>query len=285
MYPFSVRRVPTVGCVNQASPKAAFFTRKRLLMAAAAFGGLMAASEAGAADICNSYNIGGTLNGPNRPLFCTVTESVRVTELATYHWNNGRGAPPGTIRLRDNNGRIFGPFQATASSGQGGAPSVNWSARVDFILPPGAYHVIDSDNATWSWNGQSGGRGFAAIRGAAAYNPLPQGPGCGRLSGAVADTSPCRGAVRNQNIQITMRLKREIPARIDPVVTFYVPGRPSVAVVRSVVTSGSGTAINSNYTFNAGPAMCVNTGVTYAIRVTVGGASYGDVGGFTPDCR
>ena len=68
-------------------------------------------------------------------------------------------------------------------------------------------------------------------------------------------------------------------------VTLMTAGRPSVAVVRSMIISGGGTTVNSEYTFTAGPPICVNTGVTYSIRLTIGGVSYGDVGNFVPDCR
>jgi len=30
--------------------------------------------------------------------------AVHVTELQTYHWNNGRGAAPGTITLKNASG-------------------------------------------------------------------------------------------------------------------------------------------------------------------------------------
>jgi len=135
---------------------------RRLAAVAALFA---CALPAVAMDLFNNTNTGGVQNGPTaQALFMTPTP-VHVTQLVTYHWNNGQGARPGTIGLRSMNGSTYGPFQATGSSGQGNAPNVNWTANVDLQLAGGTYQVIDSDPNTWSQNGQSGGAGFAIIRG------------------------------------------------------------------------------------------------------------------------
>lgn len=112
------------------------------------------------------------------------------------------------------------------------------------------------------------------------YQQLPQGPGCTRNPQWIADTSPCMGPVMSAPITIQLRLKKAVLAPLGPRAIFYVPGRPSVAVVSSPLV-GSGTAVNSQYSFTAAAPLCVNTGVTYAIRVYSGTTPY-DVGGFTP---
>ena len=127
----------------------------------------MITSSAQAADLCNNGNIDGTLNNPARDFTpCTFNSPAHITKIMTYHWNNGRGAAPGTITLRDSrNGEDYGPFDVRATSGQGGAPDVYWTAEVDIRVPAGDYQVIDSDVQTWSWNRASGGNGIVTISG------------------------------------------------------------------------------------------------------------------------
>ncbi len=101
-----------------------------LLMAAV----LALAASAGAADLFNNTNGGGVLNRAPNPAFFTLSAPAHVTQLVTYHWNNGRGAFPGTISLRYQNGQIFGPFPARGYQGQGGAPNLSWMADVNVTI-------------------------------------------------------------------------------------------------------------------------------------------------------
>lgn len=129
-------------------------------------GTLLAATlQAAAIDLFNNTNTGGVANGvQGSPSFLTPS-TVHVSQIVTYHWNNGRGATPGTITLKSMSGPAYGPYRATGTSGQNNAPNVNWIVNVDLTLPIGTYQVIDSDPATWSQNAQSHGIGFAIIRG------------------------------------------------------------------------------------------------------------------------
>lgn len=124
-------------------------------------------SSAQAADLCNNGNVDGTLNNPAKSFTpCSFSSSAHITKIMTYHWNDGRGAVPGTITLRDaRTGEKYGPFSPRATSGQGGAPNVYWTADVDITVPAGVYRVIDSDVHTWSWNPASGGNGIVTISG------------------------------------------------------------------------------------------------------------------------
>jgi len=89
-----------------------------------------------------------------------------ITLIQTYHWNDGRGtAAPGTIGLKDERGREYGPFPAAGSKGQGGVPNAYWKATLNLILEPGTYTVHDSDPATWSQNAGTKGRGIVLIEG------------------------------------------------------------------------------------------------------------------------
>jgi hypothetical protein len=139
------------------------------------------AGSAAAADLCSNMNTAGVLNNPpSHRTPCALKSAAHITQLITYHWNGGKGAKPGTILLfNPNTGMQYGPYPASGSSGQGGAPNVNWTANVNLNLPAGSYQIIDSDFATWSWNQGSGGDGFAKAEGdytGAATTPLPPAP-------------------------------------------------------------------------------------------------------------
>src|SRR5579863_8264499 len=139
--------------------------------------GLLGAS-AQAADLCNNTNGGGVVNHPsNAQAPCVLGQSAQITQLITYHWNNGQGARPGTLALVNlATGQQYGPFAAGGSSGQGGAANVNWIANVNFTVPAGRYAVVDSDPNTWSWNQASGGYGFIRVEGAYVASPPPPPP-------------------------------------------------------------------------------------------------------------
>ena len=123
-------------------------------------------------DLFNDTNIYGVLNGPYYPTQFTLSSPATITQLITYHWYFGRGATPGNIRLVNNqSGQAFGPFAAVGTSGQGGAPNVNWIATVNVPVPAGTYTVLDSSPSTWSHNAQSGYRGFAIVRGTPLTSP------------------------------------------------------------------------------------------------------------------
>lgn len=137
----------------------------RITRLLAAAGMVLAVSlPASAVDLFNNTNAGAVENGAKPPSFLNG-QTVHVTQIETYHWNNGRGAAPGTLTIHSMSGQNYGPFKATGSSGQGGAPNVNWVASVDVTLPLGTYEIIDSDTATWSQNAQTRGIGFAILRG------------------------------------------------------------------------------------------------------------------------
>lgn len=126
----------------------------------------MGVGKADAQQIFNNENGMGVANSPTSATVVTIKQPVKITLLRTYHWNNGRGTPaPGTIGLKDASGKMYGPWQATGSPGQGGVPNAFWSAAPNIMLPAGTYTVVDSNPATWSQNGNSGGKGFTVING------------------------------------------------------------------------------------------------------------------------
>ena len=115
--------------------------------------------------LLDTTNTAAVRNGATRPVLFKLDSPRLVTLIQTYHWNGGRGARGGWISLQDQDGRQYGPWQVTTSSGHGGAPDVFWNCSPNAVLPAGAYKVVVSDNATWSSNAQSKGRGFARVEG------------------------------------------------------------------------------------------------------------------------
>jgi formylglycine-generating enzyme required for sulfatase activity len=110
-------------------------------------------------------NLGGVYNNPTSPTVINLDQSYMITKINTYHWNNGNGSKPGTIKLTDANGKTYGPWQAVGSNGQGGVLNANWNTTPNIVLPAGTYTVIDSEPSTWAQNSQSNGQGFVVVMG------------------------------------------------------------------------------------------------------------------------
>jgi hypothetical protein len=107
----------------------------------------------------------GVLNGPIEPTRFTIDRRHRIDDIRTYHWNDGAGASPRTIALLGADGKRYGPWEASGSSGQDGAPNVNWMVSPAITIPAGTYTIVDGEPATWSHNAGSGNAGFAFVRG------------------------------------------------------------------------------------------------------------------------
>ncbi len=153
---------------------------------------IVEASELTEETVFDNNNIGAVQNGPTATISFVVEETVWLTQIETYHWNHAQGRELGTISLEDERGVIYGPWDATGRCGQGGVVDAYWSVFPDVELVPGVYTIVDSDPETWSHNGESGGRGFALVRGVLQGAFSPGGPdlvaatgldGAWRLSG------------------------------------------------------------------------------------------------------
>jgi hypothetical protein len=151
----------------------------------------LAAVPASAQTVFDNFNGSAVANGPSNPTTFTVSAPTAVRQLITYHWNYGRGAQPGTIRLRNiQNQQQFGPYGTAGTSGQGGVSNVAWVATINgLVIPAGTYLVEDSDRATWSQNAQSGARGFVRVYGSA--SATAQGPVAPAQSPAPPVLSQC----------------------------------------------------------------------------------------------
>jgi hypothetical protein len=121
----------------------------------------------------NNGNIGSVSNRPSQPTTFTIREPYVITLIENYHWNNARGATPGTIGLRASDDINYGPWRASGAPGPAGVPNAYWNVHPNMTLPGGTYTVVDSDPATWAHNSTSFGRGFARVEG------YPASPGSG----------------------------------------------------------------------------------------------------------
>ncbi len=135
-------------------------------------------TAAHAAVLSSNFNTGGVSNMPisfsgTFPLtMVSLSSPADVTQLVTYHWNNGQGEAPGTITIRSLPSSISGSrfsfngtFPAQGQPGSFNVPNVNWVADVHVTLPEGDYVVFDSSPSTWSQNSQSSGQGFVMVLG------------------------------------------------------------------------------------------------------------------------
>jgi PKD repeat protein len=180
-------------------------------------------------EIFNNSNVYGVQNGGSPPTFTTKGKAYCVTQLITYHWNLGKGAPPGTIGLEVTTGlggagSTIGPFKAAGSSGQGGARDVNWIAAVSQARGPvlinGTYRCVDSAPKTWSKNQQSKG-GFCRVYGQAAVNAPPppkneEKPQPGVVpKGKLAITASPDTGKPPLNVKFTIKSPKVVQWRVD----------------------------------------------------------------------
>src|SRR5512137_1947754 len=86
----------------------------------------------------------GVSNDPPNPTVFTIDEQRTITKIGTYHYASGES--PGTIGLRDDQGKTYGPWQAEGEPGQGGVPNAYWIVQLSpsVELPAGTYTIIDS---------------------------------------------------------------------------------------------------------------------------------------------
>ena len=262
------------------------------------------AQPAGTIELYDSTNTGGVQNNPTGQVLMLVAGTVHVTQLQTYHWNNGRGAKPGTLTLKSLNGPVYGPYPARGTAGTNNVANVNWIADVNLTLGLGTYQLIDSDPATWSQNAQSHGVGFAVIRGTRvatvpAAPPAPAKPivpvspapaggtftPCMTNAGAIASMGPCQGA---PGTKITFKLLRTLASPIvkitfKPYQVSGIPGATGAQVI-ATVTGNSKTA-GSYYQVIVPQQLCLGGSGTWDLfPFDASGTGQGDIGRFGVIC-
>jgi len=219
-------------------------------------------------DFCNNMNPNPVVNMPSyQPPRCVIAHTAHVFYIKTYHWNMGKGSPPGTIGLQDvATGQLYGPFQTRGVSM--GVANVYWLANVDLCLPPGTYQVNDSNWLSWAINKQSNNLGFVQLSGdstacvpaiafkrqtAAPATPPPPGP----QQGGNVGQNPCgsrtpRGeVVPGPGVAIEKDRKR----------CFGPPGS-SLALVVNDPKFGPFTSLNFHQDINNGVGMVVDVKLT-----------------------
>jgi hypothetical protein len=270
---------------------------RRMLVATACVAGLigvpLAASPAQAEPVLwSNWNSDGVQNNPSNWTVFQLTQQTRVTSVATYHWNYGYGATPGTISILDARNGTFVAGGYAQGQASGPYQNVNWIAPINRTLPAGYYAVYDSDLSTWSHNWRSGNAGFAAIYGSVVTppppppTPQPAFTPCMVNSGSWAMFSPCSGPV---GTVITIQLRRNIPAPLASVV-FRQDRNGSVCWTCAKVTvsplGGGGTTTGSRYTLAAPAALCLGASHSkwHVFPFDSAGNRIGDIGIFMINC-
>ncbi len=113
--------------------------------------------------VFSNYNSAGVANNPSGPTVFTLTGARKIYLIQDYHWNSAKGKTPGTISLKSENGKIYGPWQAQGAPGQGGVPNAYWTVYPDTEIPAGTYTIVDSDPASWAQNSGSKGIGMSQV--------------------------------------------------------------------------------------------------------------------------
>jgi len=114
--------------------------------------------------VLDNGDINRVFNQPQNPTKFKLDSPALLTYALTYHWNDSRGALPGTIALEAKDGTIYGPWQTVGKPTQGKVVNVYWECEPMVELKPGLYTVIDSDPATWAQNAGSNYCGHARIK-------------------------------------------------------------------------------------------------------------------------
>jgi hypothetical protein len=110
-------------------------------------------------------NIYAVENGAKRANVFSVSQPMLITYISTYHWNDGKGKPPGIIALQHADGTKYGGWNARGINGQGGVPNATWAVVPGVVLKPGQYTLLDSHPPSWSQNPGTGGQGMCEIKG------------------------------------------------------------------------------------------------------------------------
>lgn len=114
--------------------------------------------------ITSNFNTGGVQSGPTSPTTFIIKAPCQITYIQNYHYFN-KGGGAGTIALQHEDGTMYGPWQAEGSDMGGNVPNAFWIVRPNIEIKPGRYKVIDSGQATWSYNSGSNGSGIVLIKG------------------------------------------------------------------------------------------------------------------------
>lgn len=113
----------------------------------------------------NIFNTNEVKSGPVFPTKIKFNSPTVVTRIITFHYNNGNGAPAGTIMLEGKKKETGGPWQARNAPDSEGNPNGKWIVEPNARMEPGTYKIVVSDEKSWSFNAQSGRRGMVIVEG------------------------------------------------------------------------------------------------------------------------
>jgi hypothetical protein len=144
----------------------------------------------------------GVYNGPSQKTIFTLSQPAFITKIWTYHWNDGRGAAPGRIGLKNvATGQTVGMWNAIGTyhmfdTAPGavwpqrgdGPPYLRWTVQPNVNVPAGMYEVLDSDRGTWSANAEMRNMGCAWV-----YGVSGGGGGIGPSPPATPEVQPGQG--------------------------------------------------------------------------------------------
>lgn len=102
-------------------------------------------------------------SGPKNPVSLTIKKRTVITRITTDHYNDGKGATPGNIIIKDKSGNVVGTFHAAGRNAIDGTANAKWVAEPKITLEPGGYYISVSDMKSWSKT--FFGYGFVIIEG------------------------------------------------------------------------------------------------------------------------
>ncbi|MBF0232603.1 MAG: carboxypeptidase regulatory-like domain-containing protein [Desulfamplus sp.] len=155
-------------------------------------------SVAQAETIFNNFNGSGVYNGPGTPTQFSVSSSMKITNIMTYHWNNGSGTPPETIAIKHSDGTVYGPWTATGYTDVK-YYNMYWNVYPQVVIKAGTYTIVDSGNSTWSYNSGSGNAGFAQVYGEAETSTTQPPTATTSAASSVTATSATLNGTVNPN--------------------------------------------------------------------------------------
>ena len=115
-------------------------------------------------EIYSNNNAAGVGQNPPNPTMFTISSSpLLISQIQNYHYGSVNSL--GTIGLMDQNGKIYGPWQAEV-----GYNKWYWKVNPYIVLQPGTYTIVDSSKETWSCNPSSGNSGISDVYAISNYN-------------------------------------------------------------------------------------------------------------------
>jgi predicted amidophosphoribosyltransferase len=122
-------------------------------------------TEKSSVTLFSSFNTKEVKGGPVFAQKVKFSKPTFVTRITTFHHNDGNGAVAGTITLEGKKKETGGPWQARNAYGSDGTVNGKWICEPNARMEPGTYKVVVSDEKSWSYNAESGRKGFVIVEG------------------------------------------------------------------------------------------------------------------------